>query len=231
VSPASKVEDGDIGPLLPGELFVTRMKVVFKPELFEDGLPFYVQWYGSTGPMKGVRSNQLMLTPLNVTKPMATMTTSKGVIVMELWPEVAPNHVANFITLARDGFYNSRIFHRVIAGFMIQTGCPQGTGGGGPGYSIKEEFNDKDFKKGVLGMARGPSPNSAGSQFFICVDDKSHLNNQYTAFGRVIEGQGVADDISKVRTAPGDKPLEPITIESIEVTLPKGYTLPEVIKN
>jgi peptidyl-prolyl cis-trans isomerase B (cyclophilin B) len=229
VKPEGKVQDGPVGPLQPGEQFVTRASMIFKQEIFAEGLPFYVQWHAASGPLQGLRSNQLMLTHQSLTNPLVTMSTSKGVIVIELWPDAAPNHVANFITLAKAKFYDGRIFHRVIPNFMIQTGCPEGTGTGGPGYSIAAEFNDREFKKGVLGMARSQSPDSAGCQFFVCVADAPHLNKQYTAFGRVVEGQEIADEISRVRTT-RDRPNETITLEKIEVSMPKGYKLPEVSK-
>ncbi|MEA4827705.1 MAG: peptidylprolyl isomerase, partial [Clostridium sp.] len=128
------------------------------------------------------------------------------VIKAELYPEIAPNTVNNFITLINKGFYNGVIFHRVIPGFMIQGGDPQGTGVGGPGYSIKGEFSGNGFKndlkhaRGVLSMARTMVPDSAGSQFFIMVEDSPHLDNQYASFGKVIEGMDAVDKIVNAKT-------------------------------
>ena len=124
-----------------------------------------------------------------------------GKMVAELYPEVAPNTVNNFVSLVKSGFYDGLIFHRVIPGFMIQGGCPQGTGMGGPGYTIKGEFtgngfqNDLKHERGVLSMARAMHPNSAGSQFFIMVEEAPHLDGQYASFGKIIEGMDVADAI------------------------------------
>ena len=136
--------------------------------------------------------------------PIVTITMENGgVIKAELYPEVAPNTVNNFVDLVNRGFYDGLIFHRVIPGFMIQGGCPEGTGTGGPGYSIKGEFTSNGFKndlkhsKGVLSMARAMHPDSAGSQFFIMVADAPHLDGQYASFGKVIEGMDEADKIVK----------------------------------
>ena len=137
-----------------------------------------------------------------------------GVISGELYPEKAPQSVYNFISLANKGYYNGLIFHRVIPGFMIQGGCPEGTGMGGPGYCIKGEFffngikNDLKHKRGVLSMARSSSPNSAGSQFFIMHADAKHLDMQYAGFGKVTSGMEVVDAIAKVKTNRQDRPLE-----------------------
>ncbi|HKM28310.1 MAG TPA: peptidylprolyl isomerase [Anaerovoracaceae bacterium] len=146
-----------------------------------------------------------------------------GVMTGELYEDIAPETVANFEKLAKDGFYNGLTFHRVIPGFMIQGGCPQGTGTGGPGYSIKGEFTGNGFKNdlkhttGVLSMARAMDPNSAGSQFFIMVADAPHLDGQYAAFGKITEGMDVAQDIVRVRTGFQDKPVEPVVIKTIIV--------------
>ncbi len=155
-----------------------------------------------------------------------------GVMSGELYPDKAPNSVNNFIALAQAGFYDGLIFHRVIPGFMIQGGCPQGTGTGGPGYSIPGEFaangfaqNDIVHQRGVLSMARAMDPNSAGSQFFIMVDAAPHLDGQYAAFGKVLEGMDVADAIVNVRTNFRDKPLTPQKIQSITVDT-HGQTYP-----
>ena len=137
-----------------------------------------------------------------------------GVITAELYPELAPNTVANFVNLVESGFYDGLIFHRVIPGFMIQGGDPQGTGMGGPGYSIKGEFARNGFrentlrhKRGVLSMARSMMPNSAGSQFFIMHADAPHLDGDYAAFGKVTEGMDVVDRIASVRTGMQDRPV------------------------
>ena len=141
----------------------------------------------------------------------------------ELYPDIAPQSVGNFIALANSGFYDGLIFHRVIPGFMIQGGCPDGTGMGGPGYRIRGEFringirNDLKHTYGVLSMARSMSPNSAGSQFFIMTSDSPHLDGQYAAFGKVLEGMDVADSIVSVKRDMRDKPLTPQRMASIRV--------------
>jgi len=147
----------------------------------------------------------------------ATLETSQGTIEVELWSDVAPRHVANFEKLATSGFYDDLTFHRVIPDFMVQTGCPEGTGTGGPGWKVAAEFNERTFDKGVLGMARSQDPDSAGSQFFICVADSPWLNGQYTAFGQVTSGQEVADAISQVARDRSDRPLEVVRLERVSV--------------
>ena len=148
-----------------------------------------------------------------------------GIMKAELYPEIAPETVKNFVDLAAKGFYNGLIFHRVIPGFMIQGGDPQGTGMGGPGYTIKGEFSANGFKndlkhtRGVLSMARAMDPNSAGSQFFIMHEDSPHLDGQYAAFGKLIEGIEVVDEIASVRTDYNERPLEPQQIEFMTVQL------------
>ena len=164
--------------------------------------------------------------------PIVTFETGRGVIKAELYPEIAPNTVNNFISLVKKGFYDGTIFHRVIPGFMIQGGDPEGTGMGGPGYGIKGEFYDNGFKNdlkhttGVLSMARSMKPNSAGSQFFIMVADAPHLDGQYAAFGKVTSGMDVVDAIAKVRTGRNDRPMDEQKIASITVDT-KGETYPE----
>lgn len=144
-------------------------------------------------------------------------------IKIELDRTAAPNTVNNFLSLANKGFYNGLIFHRVIPGFMIQGGCPDGTGMGGPGYSIKGEFaangvkNDLKHTRGVLSMARSMMPNSAGSQFFIMHEDAPHLDGQYAAFGKVVEGMDVVDEIAQVATDYNDKPTTPQIMKSVTV--------------
>ena len=149
-----------------------------------------------------------------------------GVIKAELYPEIAPESVRNFISLINKGFYDGLIFHRVIPGFMIQGGDPEGTGMGGPGYHIYGEFrgngfqNDLKHKRGVLSMARSMYPNSAGSQFFIMHEDAPHLDGQYAAFGAVTEGIEVVDQIAGTRTDRNDRPMEPQVMK--KVTVEKG---------
>ena len=146
-----------------------------------------------------------------------------GDIKAELYPEIAPITVENFVKLAGSGFYNGLTFHRIIPGFMIQGGDPEGTGMGGPGYSIKGEFvangvpNSLIHTRGVLSMARSMMPDSAGSQFFIMHEDAPHLDGQYAAFGKVIEGIEVVDKVASVKTDYNDKPLEPVVIEIMSV--------------
>ena len=155
--------------------------------------------------------------------PVVTFTMADGkVMKAELYPEVAPNTVNNFISLVKKGFYDGLIFHRVIKGFMIQGGDPQGTGMGGPGYGIKGEFaqngvkNDLRHTAGVLSMARSMMPDSAGSQFFIMHKDAPHLDGAYAAFGKIIEGQDVVDAIAGVETDANDMPVDDVIIENIE---------------
>ena len=170
-----------------------------------------------------------------MTNPVVTITMTNGdVMKAELYPEIAPNTVNNFISLVQKGFYDGLIFHRVISGFMIQGGDPQGTGMGGPGYSIKGEFamngvrNDLKHTRGVLSMARSMMPNSAGSQFFIMHANAPHLDGQYAAFGKVVEGLDVVDKIASVRTGWQDKPVEEQKIQSMTVELfGETYAEPE----
>ncbi len=167
--------------------------------------------------------------------PVITITMADGgVIRAELYPTVAPNTVNNFISLAKKGYYDGLIFHRVISGFMIQGGCPQGKGTGGPGYSIKGEFlqngfvNELKHTEGVLSMARSMMPNSAGSQFFIMHKDAPHLDGAYAAFGMVIEGMDVVNKIAEVRTDWSDRPLKEQKIASMTVeTFGEEYPEPE----
>ena len=171
--------------------------------------------------------------------PIATIEMENGGrIVCELYPDVAPESVRNFISLASRGFYDGLIFHRVISGFMIQGGCPEGTGMGGPGYCIKGEFklngvdNNVSHKRGVVSMARAQSPNSGGSQFFIMHADGEFLDGQYAAFGQVIEGMEVVDAIAAVKTDGADRPQEEQKIKSITVdTQGKTYMPPEKLKD
>ena len=160
-----------------------------------------------------------------------------GTITLELYPEIAPNTVNNFVTLANDGFYDGLIFHRVIKDFMIQGGDPEGVGTGGPGYSIDGEFaknghanNTLEHNKGVISMARSNLPNSGGSQFFIVSKDSPHLDGQYAAFGMITFGIEVVEAIENVETNVSDKPKTDVVIESIRVDT-NGEEVPEVIKN
>ena len=169
--------------------------------------------------------------------PIVTMNIKNyGTVTLELYPEKAPNTVNNFVTLANSGFYDGLTFHRIIEGFMIQGGDPEGAGTGGPGYSIPGEFvsngyteNDLKHTKGVISMARSQSPDSAGSQFFIMSADSPHLDDQYAAFGEVTSGIEIIEAIEKVATNSMDKPLENVVIESITVDT-NGETVPEVVK-
>lgn len=170
-----------------------------------------------------------------MTNPVVTIIMENGdVMKAELYPEVAPNTVNNFISLVKKGYYDGLIFHRVIRGFMIQGGCPQGTGMGGPGYSIKGEFsqngvkNDLKHTEGVLSMARSMMPNSAGSQFFIMHKDAPHLDGAYAAFGKVTEGMNIVDKIANERTDYSDRPLKEQKIKSMTVdTFGVDYPEPE----
>lgn len=170
--------------------------------------------------------------------PIVTIKMKNGdAVKIELYPSIAPNTVNNFINLVNKGFYNGLIFHRVIPGFMIQGGCPQGTGIGGPGYSIRGEFSSNGFKnqlnhtKGVISMARANHPDSAGSQFFIMVADAPHLDGQYAAFGKVIEGEETAEKIVKAKTDFRDKPYEDQIMEKVTVeTFGVEYKEPETLK-
>lgn len=167
--------------------------------------------------------------------PIITITMENGdVMKAELYPEVAPNTVNNFLSLIGKGFYDGLIFHRVIKGFMIQGGCPDGTGMGGPGYSIKGEFNQNGFQNdlrhtpGVLSMARAMDPDSAGSQFFIMHETSPHLDGAYAAFGQVIEGMDVVNKIADVRTDYSDRPMKEQKIKSVTAeTFGETYPEPE----
>ena len=169
--------------------------------------------------------------------PIVTITMANGDIMKaELYPEIAPISVNNFISLINKGFYNGLIFHRVIKGFMIQGGCPNGNGMGDPGYSIKGEFASNGFKndlkhtKGVLSMARAMAPNTGGSQFFIMHETSPHLDGSYAAFGKVIEGLDVVDKIACVRTDYNDRPMEEQKIASVTVdTFGVEYPEPEKV--
>ena len=167
--------------------------------------------------------------------PVITFEMENGDIMKaELYPEIAPNTVNNFISLVSKGFYDGLIFHRVIRGFMIQGGCPDGTGMGGPGYTIKGEFsqngvsNDLLHEEGVLSMARAMHPDSAGSQFFIMHQKSPHLDGAYAAFGKIIEGMDIVNKIAETATDYSDKPLEPQRMKKVTVdTFGETYSEPE----
>ncbi|MFO3665483.1 peptidylprolyl isomerase [Anaerococcus sp. ENR0831] len=170
-----------------------------------------------------------------MTNPIVTFEMENGdIIKAELYPEIAPNTVNNFISLINQGFYDGLIFHRVIKGFMIQGGDPEGTGMGGPGYGIKGEFASNGFKNdlaheaGVLSMARSMMPNSAGSQFFIMHKDSPHLDGDYAAFGKVTEGMDVVDKIAESKTDRSDRPVDEVKIKKVTVdTFGEDYPEPE----
>ncbi len=164
--------------------------------------------------------------------PIVTFDTTAGTIKAELYPEIAPNTVNNYISLIKKGYYDGLIFHRVIKGFMIQGGDPEGTGMGGPGYSIKGEFSQNGFENGlkhtagVLSMARSQMPDSAGSQFFIMHKNAPHLDGSYAAFGKVTEGMEVVDQIAETETDFRDMPVEPqmmikVTVETFGADYPE----------
>ena len=168
--------------------------------------------------------------PMNSAKEVAVIKTSEGEMVAEFWPEVAPNTVENFKKLARSGFYDGTAFHRIVKGFMIQGGDPltkdpakeSRYGTGDPGYKIKAEFNDRSHERGVLSMARSSDPDSAGSQFFICLANVSRLDHQYTTFGKIIKGDDVLGKIGDTEVTTSDsgersKPIKRVTVESIKV--------------
>ena len=168
--------------------------------------------------------------PMNSAKEVAVIKTSEGEMVAEFWPEVAPNTVENFKKLARSGFYDGTAFHRIVKGFMIQGGDPltkdpakeSRYGTGDPGYKIKAEFNDRSHERGVLSMARSSNPDSAGSQFFICLANVSRLDHQYTTFGKIIKGDDVLGKIGDTEVTTSDsgersKPTKRVTVESVKI--------------
>jgi cyclophilin family peptidyl-prolyl cis-trans isomerase len=152
-----------------------------------------------------------------MTYPTATIETTHGTLTLELWDDVAPKHVENFQKLAKEGFYDGLSFHRIIKEFVIQGGCPTGDGTGGPGWNVDAEFNDREHHEGVLSMARSADPNSAGSQFFICLgrDHCQHLDGKYTAFGKVADGIDAVRAIGQADTDGADRPIEPIGMVNV----------------
>jgi peptidyl-prolyl cis-trans isomerase B (cyclophilin B) len=158
-------------------------------------------------------------------KQVAVLKTSLGEMVLEFWPDVAPLHVANFIKLAKDGFYDGTAFHRIIKDFMVQGGDPYTKdaskealwGTGGPGHTVKAEFNSRSHVRGVLSMARSQDPDSAGSQFFICHGSPKFLDGKYTAFGKLIKGDDVLEKIATTPTLPGDRPVKRVSLESVKI--------------
>lgn len=170
-----------------------------------------------------------------MSNPIITITMRNGdVMKAELYPAVAPNTVNNFISLVKKGYFNGLTFHRIISGFMIQGGCPNGTGMGGPGYCIKGEFSQNGFKNdlshtpGVLSMARAMDPNSAGSQFFIMHKAANYLDGQYAAFGKITEGMDIVNKIAETETGFNDRPVEPQVIDTVTVeTFGVDYPEPE----
>lgn len=174
---------------------------------------------------------------INLANPIVTITITMengDVMKAELYPEIAPNTVNNFISLVKKGYYNGLTFHRIINGFMIQGGCPEGTGTGGPGYQIKGEFAQNGFENnlahtpGVLSMARAMMPDSAGSQFFIMHKAAPHLDGAYAAFGKVIEGMDIVDKIATVETSWGDRPVKPQIMKTVTVDT-MGVDYPEPV--
>jgi peptidyl-prolyl cis-trans isomerase B (cyclophilin B) len=175
---------------------------------------------------------------MTTNNPIVTIEMENGSIIkIELYPDIAPNTVKNFISLVQKNYYDGLIFHRVIRGFMIQGGCPDGTGMGNPGYSIKGEFSYNHFENsikhsaGVISMARSQMPDSAGSQFFIMHKDSPHLDGSYAAFGKVIEGMDVVNEIADLKTDYSDKPLETQVMKKLSVELfGEVYDEPEKLK-
>src|SRR5262245_46126777 len=178
----------------------------------------------------GVEEKKQETTPMNSSNEVAVIKTSEGDMVVQFWTDAAPNAIENFKKLARQGFYDGTIFHRIVKGFMIQGGDPNSKdpakensyGEGGPGYNIKAEFNDHSHERGVISMARGPDPDSAGSQFFICLAPVHRLDHQYTTFGKLIKGQDVLEKIGETpvtRNSMGEpsKPTKRVVVESIKI--------------
>lgn len=225
----SKAPEGSWSALQPGESFSLKFTVRLPESAASMPGPCTLQWVGRAGLLKDVRSNEASISILEGARPTVTFETDMGSITLELWPDKAPNHVANLVSLVRAGFYDGTVFHRIIPGFMIQGGCPKGDGTGDAGYKIPDEVTGGEFQRGVLGMARRSEPNSAGSQFFICVADATHLNAKYAAFGRVLDGLEVVDRIV-AQPAEQDRALKPVKVLKAVVELPKDFKLAELKK-
>ena len=156
----------------------------------------------------------------------AVMETTAGTMKFEFFPDKAPKHVQNFVELAEKGFYDGTVFHRVVAGFMIQGGCPKGDGTGGPGHHVRAEFNDVHHARGVLSMARAGDPDSAGSQFFVCHGEAGFLDGQYSAFGRLIDGEDTLDKIATAEVKAGaggerSRPIRPVEVSKVTIVHPE----------
>jgi cyclophilin family peptidyl-prolyl cis-trans isomerase len=152
----------------------------------------------------------------------AVIETNKGTFKFELLSDIAPGTVQNFVKLAKKGFYDGTIFHRVIRGFMMQGGDPEGTGSGGPGYTIKAEFSKRKHVAGTVAMARTADPNSAGSQFYVCFAPAPHLDGQYTVFGQVTEGMDVVREVEKLKIGRNDRPIEDVVMKKVIIEEPAG---------
>jgi peptidyl-prolyl cis-trans isomerase B (cyclophilin B) len=222
----------------PGKLFLFRdnqrvswhmcwMKLIRLTAAFFAAATCILTSFADSPPAKPAEKNGAT-TANNSTNEVAVLKTSEGEMVVQFWPDVAPKTVENFKKLGREKFYDGTKFHRIIKGFMIQGGDPLSrndspeVGTGGPGYMIKAEFNSRPHVRGVLSMARSRSPDSAGSQFFICLDDASNLNNQYTAFGKLIRGEDVLMKIGNTPVGPSEsgersKPLKSVVLESVKI--------------
>lgn len=161
--------------------------------------------------------NFLKMSPAELAGFHVVLETNQGEMEVEFWPDVAPEHVKNFLDLAYTGFYDGKGFHRVIRGFMIQGGCPLGTGTGGGPRRLKAEFNARKHERGVLSMARSSDPNSASCQFFVMHERSPHLDGQYSAFGKLVRGDEVLEKIATTPTMPGDRPRSPQTIQKARV--------------
>ena len=165
-------------------------------------------------------STEVHAQPEGAEEMIAVVETSMGTFSFKFYSEDAPQTVASFIKLSKKGFYDGLIFHRVISGFMIQGGDPEGTGTGGPGYSIKAEFNDNKHVAGTVAMARSASPDSAGSQFYVCLAPTPHLDGQYTVFGQVVDGLDVVLAIGKVKTGRSDRPIDDVVMKKVTIEDP-----------
>ncbi len=225
----SKSPEGSWSALQPGESFSLKFTVKLPESASAMPGPCTLQWVGRAGALKDVRSNEASLSILDGARPTLTLETDAGPVTLELWPDKAPNHVANIVSLVRAGFYDGTVFHRTIPGFMIQGGCPKGDGTGDAGYKIPDEVTGGEFQRGVLGMARRSEPHSAGSQFFICVADAAHLNGKYAAFGRVLDGLEVVDRIVAA-PAERERAIKPVKVLKAVVELPKDFKPAELKK-